>query len=264
MTASSSRSSNDGSHGHGHGARAPSRLTSLLYAACIVVAVALVIVPNSSKTNLFVAPVGEPRVATAAEQRAIVIAVVEHQRSVAEPSTFDASGVRYRLALENVTLSICAKPRQNQEGCRLLAPERDEGIDDSRNLPGRPIDPNLSRQLVNALRRFNVGQRPLDTRSVPGTVSIGREQVTAMFEAVGKQWNLHGIYQRDVYQTYLQASGILRVSRPVVSPGGDRALLYVETTYDPSKVIGQMELFALRQGRWTFVGVVGSTQMEIT
>ncbi|KWS05366.1 hypothetical protein AZ78_2917 [Lysobacter capsici AZ78] len=172
--------------------------------------------------------------------------------------------MRYRLALENVTLSICAKPRQNQEGCRLLAPERDEGIDDSRNLPGRPIDPNLSRQLVNALRRFNVGQRPLDTRSVPGTVSIGREQVTAMFEAVGKQWDLHGIYQRDVYQTYLQASGILRVSRPVVSPGGDRALLYVETTYDPSKVIGQMELFALRQGRWTFVGVVGSTQMEIT
>ncbi|MBW8809528.1 MAG: hypothetical protein JF591_11980 [Lysobacter sp.] len=261
MTASSSRSSNDGSHGHG--ARTPSLLKSLLYAACIVVAVALVVVVTSSKPNAFDASVREPCAATAAEQRAILIAVVEHQRSVAESPTFDSTGVRYRLALENVTLSICAKPRQNQERCRDLTPGSDGEPENCRNLPNCLLDRNLSKQLVDALRRFNVGQRPLDTRFVPDIVSIDRERITAMFQALGKQSNVYG-YRQNVYQTYLQASGILRVSRPVVSADADQALLYVETTYDPSKVTRQLELFERKQGQWAFVGVVGYTQTEIS
>lgn len=261
MTASSSESAND--RPHGRDARAPSLFKSVLYAACIVVAVALVVVANSSKLKAFDAPVDPPRVATAAEQRAILIAVVEHQQSTEQSPTFDASGVRYRLALENVNLSICAKPRRNQEGCRDLTPDSEQDLANARNVPGRLLDRNLSKQLVDALRRFNAVQRPLDTRFVPNIISIDRERVTAMFAALGKESNLYG-YRRNVYQTYLQAGGIVRVSRPVVSADGDQALLYVETTYDPSKVTGQMELFERKQGRWTFVGVVGYTQMELT
>lgn len=260
MTASSSRSSNDGSHGHGHGARAPSRLTSLLYAACIVVAVALVIVPNSSKTNLFVAPVGKPRVATAAEQRAILIAVVEHQQITERSPTFDANGSQRRLALENATVSICGKPPQSQERCSELTPE---WYEDPGNSPDRSIhliDRNLSETLVDALRRFNVRQQPLDTRSVPGIVPVDRERVTAILSMQEDPPVFYCGIPPAFYRAYPQANGILRISRPVVSARGDHALVYVQTTYRNSGQDGRMELFALQRGQWKFVGVIGYVQ----
>lgn len=243
--------------------RTPSLLKALLYAACIVVPVALVIVVTSLKPDAFAAPVGEPRVATAAEQRAILIAVVEHQQSSAQSPTFDANRVRYRPALENVTLSICGKRRQSHERCSELLPESDEEFEKSRNRP-RLVDRKLSNTLVDALGRFNVGRQPLDTRSVPGIVPVDRERITAMFEArAKKQPKVYGS-PPDIYQTYLQASGIIRVSRPVVSARGDLALVYVSTTYAPSETNDQMELFAFQQGRWRFVGVVGYIRSTVS
>ena len=261
MSASSSQSANDVSRDGN--TCTPSLLKALLYAACIVMPVSLVIAVTSLKPDAFFAPVGEPRVATAAEQRAILIAFVEHQQSTERSPTFDVNRVQYRPALENVTLSICGKGQQSDERCSELLPESDEDFEKSRNRP-RLIDRNLSNKLVDALRRFNVGRQPLDTRSVPGIVPVDRERITTMFEAARKNRpNLYGS-PPDIYQTYLRAGGILRVSRPVVSARGDLALLYVSTTYAPSEKNDQMELFAFQQGQWKFVGVVGYSQSTVS
>lgn len=238
MTASSSRLANDISDGRG--ARAPSLLKSLLYAACIVVPVTLVIAITSSKPDAFAAPVGEPRAATATEQRAILIAVIEHQRSSERSPTFDANGAQRRLALENVTVSICAKPRQILEGCSNLASRSAEYLKDSRS---------QSNPLIDALPRFSGGQRPLDARAVPGIVPVDREHIAAIFETKSS-WPA---FRR----AYPQADGILRVSRPVVSARGDQALLYVETRFLNKGMNSELELFALQQGQWKFVGLVG-------
>jgi|GEM_PF-4514519 len=243
MTASSSGSANDGSHGRD--ARAPSLLTSVLYAACIVVAVALVVVANSP--NAFVAPIGEPRVATAAEQRAILIALVKHEQSVPREPASLSNGARDRLVLENATLPICRRPRQGEQDCRALAsPPLGDEPEASRN---------LTHALIDALPRFNIGQQPLDTLSMTGILWAERERLAGLLKT--------GYWTR-FHQAYPQANGIVRVSRPVVSARGDQALLYVETTYDDWRRDGQMELFALRQGQWVFVRIVGTTEMWIS
>lgn len=246
---------------HGRDARAPSLFKSVLYAACIVVAVALVVVANSSKLKAFDAPVDPPRVATAAEQRAILIAVVEHQQSTEQSPTFDANGTRRRLALENATISICGKRRKSQERCSELTPEWYEDPRNSRDRPIQLIDRNLSETLVDALRRFNVGQQPLDALSVPGVVPVDRERVAAIFSMMEDPPVFYCGIPPAFYRAYPQANGILRISRPVVSARGDQALLYVQTTYRNSGQHDRMELFALQRGQWKFVGVIGSVQI---
>lgn len=258
MTLSSSRLANDISDGRG--ARAPSLLKSLLYAACIVVPVTLVIATTSFKPDAFAAPVGEPRAATATEQRAILIAVIEHQRSSERSPTFDANGAQRRLALENVTVSICGKRRQSQERCGELTPQWDE---DPRNSPDRSIhviDRNLSEALVEALRRVNVRQQPLDAWSVPGIVPVDRERVAAIFSMREDPQVFYCGIPPAFYRAFPQASGILRISRPVVSAHGDHALVYVQTTYGHSGQDSRMELFALQRGQWKFIGLIGYVQ----
>ncbi|QWF17305.1 hypothetical protein [Lysobacter capsici] len=235
MTASSSRSLNDGSHGHG--ARTPSLLKSLLYAACIVVAVALVVVVTSATPGAFDALLGPPRAATAAEQRAILIAVIDH-RQLAKPATRDAHGAQRRLALVNTTAALCGQPRQRLEPCAELPSQLDNALTNSHN---------LSDAMIDALPRFNAEQTPLDTRTLPGVVPVDRERVAA---------DLAKGFSPEFQQAYPQVDGIVRVSRPVVSGRGDQALLYVETASDYQGG-NQLELFALERGQWKFVDVVG-------
>lgn len=235
MTASSSRSLNDSSPSRG--TRAPSLLKALLYAVCIVVTVALVIAVTSATPGAFDALLRPPRAATAAEQRAILIAVIDHQQP-ATPAARDAHGAQRRLALVNTTAALCGQPRQRLESCSELPSLWDNAL---------TTFPNLSDGMIDALPRINAEQTPLDTRTLPGVVPIDRARVAA---------DLAKGFSPEFQQAYPQVDGIVHVSRPVVSGRGDQALLYVETASDYQGG-SQLELFALEQGQWKFVDIVG-------
>lgn len=234
MDRSSSRS-NDISGGRR--VRGPSLLRSLAYAACIALSVSLVIVATSSTPNALAAPVpiAQARAATPAQQREILTAVINaHQPE--RFATFDANGTRQRLALEDATVAICGTPRPSGVYCTKVPSD----------LSTR--SPEVPDALLEALPRFNDGRHPLEVRTLPGIIPVERKRIAAIFK--------EGFWP-EFYQAYPQASGILRVSRAVVSAGGDQALLYVATSRGGLDGSGGLELLALERGQWKIVGYVG-------
>ncbi|MEH6414639.1 hypothetical protein [Pseudomonas sp. CGJS7] len=241
MNSSSSRSSNEDARGRD--ARAPSLRRSLLFAACIALSASLAVAvtalkPNGLKSDSFAESTGPARVATAAEQRAILIAVVEHRQPEWFPRS-DARGAPLHFSLEDVTVAVCANPRRSQKRCREVPPQSAETL--------RGVG-SLSNVLVDALPRFNAGQQPLDNQNVPGILPIDHRRVAA----------ISGIdFWPEFHKTFPQSAGILRISRAVVSSRGDHALMYVARSYGNLGGEGGLELLELRQGRWRVIGHVG-------
>ena len=226
--------------------RGPSLRRSLWFAACITLSASLAVAVSLKLDAFaaFAATTGSPRAATDAEQRAILIAAVEHLQSADRAQYFGANAEQRDIMLENATVAICAEREQSRRRCSELPSGPDEASE-THDL----IDRRLATKLIGALQDVNLARQPLDNRSIPNTVPVDRERVAAMFTSMS--------FWEDLQREYPQADGILRIGRPVISARGDRALLYVETHSRLSGIHSQMELFELRKGRWKYVGGVG-------
>ncbi|MGO1070770.1 hypothetical protein [Lysobacter sp. CA199] len=236
MNPSSSPSSSDVSGGRS--ARVPSLSRSLSYAARIAFVVSLVVAFTVLKPDTFAKSEGPPRAATATEQRAILIAVVEDLQPVWQATSGAADAARRRLVMEDATVAVCAMPRQSSDPCVELLPDSTDHLARSLSAP---------KALVDALSHFNAKPQALDIRTLPDIIAVDRERLAAVFKK--GDWP-------EFHRTYPQASGILSVSRPVISARGDQALLYVAHVYGNLGGRGWVALVELRQGQWKIFGRV--------
>lgn len=219
--------------------RGPSLRVSLAYVACMVLPVALVLAITSPKADAFISSIGPPRAATAQEQRAILMAVIEHEQSTERFPMFDEKGSRRVYALEDTTALVCGTPRQEGSPCIDIMMSSTEDVAKSLSAPSK---------LVAALPRFNARQQPLEIQALPGTILINRERIAAVFKKGG--WE-------EFYRAYPQAAAILEFSRPALSARGNQAVLYAAKSYGNLGGEGWVAVLVLQQGQWKVVSRLG-------